>query len=212
MKIKFNFLVGIIFSIIILSVIIGSLTTFVILNINSESKEKLIKEFYLSETAVQVSPHHLRKAIMKGEDDFILVDLRSQEEYEREHIIGAVNIPAYKSPDKSAYGDVERIVNSFREIRENNPDKDLIVYCYSSPCMTGSKVGKMLAENEIYVQKLGIGWNEWKYFWNLWNHEHEWNQTNVENYIFSGSEPGKFIVNNSTNSSKVCPIEGDLGC
>jgi hypothetical protein len=75
--------------------------------------------------------------------------------------------------------------------------------------MTGRKIGNMLAEHDIYVQQLGIGWNEWRYYWNLWNHEHEWELTNVEDYIYSGSEPGIPIIN---VNSEVCDIKGDFGC
>jgi rhodanese-related sulfurtransferase len=142
----------------------------------------------------------------EGDDSFILVDLRSEEEYEKAHIAGAINIPAYRDPDTSAYGDVDRIVNMFAALPK---DKDIIVYCYSIPCMTGRKVGKMLAEHGIYVKQLGIGWNEWRYYWELWNHEHEWNQTNVEDYIVSGTEPGTVATNiNST----ICSVKGEFGC
>lgn len=157
--------------IIVLAIIFGSLSgalsAFVVLNLQISNQEDLIKDFYLTENAVHVSPHSIRKAMDKGDNSFILVDLRSQEEYEREHIIGAVSIPAYKDPDTSAYGDVERIINSFKELKASNPGKDLIVYCYSIPCMTGRKVGSMLAKNGIFVKHLGIGWNEWRHFWNL---------------------------------------------
>ena len=175
-------------------------------NSSAPTQQELIQEFYAVETAVHVSPHGLRKQMARGADSFILVDLRSQEEYEREHIIGAINIPAYKTPDKSAYGDVERIVAEFAKLPQ---DKDIIVYCYSIPCMTGRKVGKMLSERGIFVQHLGIGWNEWRYHWNLWNHEHEWQQTKVEDYIAKGKEPGKINPNFNPNA---CPLEGDFGC
>ncbi len=56
--------------------------------------------------------------------------------------------------------------------------------------MTGRKVGKILAENDVFVQHLGVGWNEWRYFWTMWNHEHEWDITNPEDYIASGPNPG----------------------
>ncbi len=186
--------------------VISSIITSSILNRQAPSREDLMKEFYLTENYIHVSPHHIRKAISKGDDSFIIVDLRSEEEYEKEHIIEAINIPAYRDPDTSAYSDVDRIVSMFSSLPK---DKDIIVYCYSTPCMTGRKVGKMLAENGIYVQHLGIGWNEWRYYWDLWNHEHEWNQTNVNSYIASGLEPGVFETGELPD---VCDIEGDLGC
>ncbi len=173
---------------------------------DSPSEDELIAEFYKIENAVIVSPHSLRKMMAKGEDSFILVDLRSQEEYEEAHIAGAINIPAYKNKDQSDYGAIERIVSSFSALPQ---DKDIIVYCYSKPCMTGRKVGKMLVENGIYVKHLGIGWNEWKYDWTGWNHEHEWALTNASDYISAGTEPGSV---KGVNKSSGCPISGGLGC
>jgi len=172
----------------------------------TKTKQELIKDFYLTENAVHVSPHHIRKGMDKGDKSFVLFDLRSKQEYEKEHIVGAINIPAYKDPDTSAYKDVDRIIKSFSQISK---DKDIIVYCYSIPCMTGRKVGKMLAEKNIFVKHLGVGWNEWRYFWNLWNHEHEWEDTDVKDYIAAGSKPG---VAKLKATSNVCDIEGELGC
>jgi rhodanese-related sulfurtransferase len=209
MKLSKKFVYKFMILVIILSAVAGSLTTLLVLGLTSPSKETMIEEFYLTENEISVSPHHIRKGMAKGDESFILVDLRSEEEYIEEHIVGAVNIPAYKDKDHSDYGAVERIVASFKELEENNPGKDIIVHCYSIPCMTGKKVGKMLAENGIYVQHLGIGWNEWRYFWTMWNHPHEWNITNVEDYVISGIEPGKI---NEILVSASCPIEGGLGC
>ena len=72
------------------------------------------------------------------------------------------------------------------------------------------EIGKMLADHDIYIKELGIGWNEWRYHWNLWNHEHEWDQTNVEDYIYSGPEPGEFVPEH--DASKPCAIENEFGC
>ncbi len=172
------------------------------------TKNELITEFYAVENAVHVSPHGIRKSMDKGESTFILVDLRSKQEYEKEHIIGAVNIPAYSDPDTSAYGDVDRIVSAFKALPQ---DKDIIVYCYSIPCMTGRKVGQMLVEHDVYVKHLGIGWNEWRYFWNLWNHEHEWDKTIVEDYITKGSEPGT-PKRKDANPLTPCSADDQFGC
>ncbi len=194
---------------VVFGIVVGSLVTVALFNVQERSQNEIVRDFYITENAVHVSPHSIRKSMDNGYDSFILVDLRSQEEYEREHIVGAVSIPAYSDPNTSAYGDVERIVNSFKELKLDNPDKDIVVYCYSMPCMTGRKIGLMLAEHDIYVKQLGIGWNEWRYYWNLWNHEHEWNVTRVEDYISSGKEPGipKIRIN-----STACPIDNEFGC
>jgi hypothetical protein len=188
----------------IFGAIAGAAASYAFLNFQETSQEELIKDFYATEVAVHVSPHHLRKAMTNGDDSFILVDLRSQEEYEREHILGAINIPAYKTPEKSAYGDVERIVGAFAALPK---DKEIIVYCYSIPCMTGRKIGNMLADHDIYVQQLGVGWNEWRYFWELWNHEHEWDQVSVEDYVKSGIESQPL-----EEKSTACNASGEFGC
>ena len=193
---------------IIASVLAGMFGAFLFDALQVKSQEELIQEFYDVETATHVSPHHIRKHIAQGDNSFILIDLRSEQEYADEHIIGAVNVPAYKDPDTSAYGDVERIVTTVRELKEQNPDKDLIVYCYSIPCMTGRKIGKLLADNNIYVKHLGVGWNEWRYHWELWNHPHEWEQTNVLDFVSNGTEPGEY-----TGEMDIAPcIDGQLGC
>ncbi len=183
----------------------GILGTLAAQNAFKPSQGDLISEFYDVENAVHVSPHSIRKMMDKGDSSFVLVDLRSAEEYEREHIVGAVSIPAYKDPDTSAYGDVERIIGEFQKLPK---EKDIIVYCYSIPCMTGRKIGKMLSDKGIYVKHLGIGWNEWRHDWMGWNHEHEWNVTKAEDYIAMGPTPGTPKKSNS----KACPLEGDFGC
>ncbi len=192
----------------IVGALIGSGVALVIPKFQKPTDKELIKEFYEVENAVYVSPHTLRKKMSKGEtNDYILVDLRSPQEYEKEHIVTAVNIPAYKDPNTSAYDEKERIISSFKRLMEENPKKEIIVYCYSMPCMTGRKIGKMLAENGIYVKHLGIGWNEWRYFWNLWNHDSE-TPTKVESFIVSGKEPG---IPKATEFPSPCG-KGEFGC
>ncbi len=189
--------------------VFGAMISFAILN-SENSENALIKEFYLTENAVHVSPHSLRLKMDKGDTDFILVDVRSQEEYEKEHVVGAINIPAYASPNLSIKlgadkKETERIIKQFSALPRN---KAIIVYCYSMPCMTGRKIGKLLAENKIYVKQLGIGWNEWRYFWTLWNHDPEWTTTNVYDYVVSGKAPGTPKLKHNQNSCSA----GEYSC
>jgi len=175
---------------------------------DKKDENSLIAQYYEIENSVSVSPHGLRGKMSKGQtEDYILVDLRSQEEYEKEHVVTAVNIPAYKDANTSAYDEETRIVDSFKELIEANPDKEIITYCYSTACMTSRKIGLLLAENDIYVKHLNIGWNEWRYAWDMWNHDSE-TPTKVEDYVVSGTEPG---IPPKTDAIPSC-TEGELGC
>lgn len=174
--------------------------------------EKRIAEYYATENVVHVSPHSLRKKMERGEMPYTLIDLRSAEEYKKAHITGSINIPAYKDKDTSDYGAVDRIISEFEKLPK---DKEVVVYCYSTPCMTGRKVGSILAEKGIYVKHLGIGWNEWKNDWISWNHEHEWYATFPWQYItYNSDKPGemKALIVVPEESGKGCPADGLLGC
>lgn len=193
--------------------IIGSLMMYVLLkpaSTDRSSTQELIRDFYATETAVHVSPHSLRKKMDKGDASFVLIDVRSPVEYEKEHIIGAINIPAYKDPDTSIAFETDidaknRILEEFRKLSN---EKEIIVYCYSVPCMTGRKIGNLLAGEGIYVKVLGIGWNEWRYAWTSWNHAHEWATTKSEDYIQIGKEPGTPVQRELPSPCGA----GDLGC
>ncbi len=195
--------------VIVLSAIVSGLTAFIVVDqmVPEKTNEDIVKEWYVAENAVSVSPHGLRKHI--GDENFIIVDLRSQEEYETNHIVGARNVPAYATPDKSDYGAVDRIVGAFTEIQKEakQNDQEIVVYCYSHGCMTGRKIGKMLAEHGIYVKHLNIGWQEWRYFWKMWNHDGE-TSVNAADYVSSGPEPGVF----EGDPGEPCPIGGEFGC
>ena len=179
-------------------------------NKHIKSEKELIGEYYKTENAVHVSPHSLRKQIDKGALTYILIDLRSAEEYEKAHIVGALNIPAYSDPDTSAYDEVDRIVSEFKDVISKNEGKDLVVYCYSTPCMTGRKIGKVLADHDIYVKHLGIGWNDWKNNWDEWNHEHEVKDLAIDTYITSGTEAGVPVY--KENETSTCGPEGSIDC
>jgi len=171
--------------------------------LENKTSDHLIWEFYDSEVAANVSAHGLRKKINDGDKSFVLVDVRSQEEYLEWHIIWAISIPAYTDRDNTWQTSNERILEQFRELWS---DKEIITYCYSAYCMSSRKIGKFLAKNWVYVKHLTVGWNEWRYHWDLWNYPHEEDET--EKYIASWAEPGKL----EWEGSDSCGISGDFGC
>lgn len=201
----------------VLAGIVGVVSALVVLRLSTEqvphqeSQQEKIASYYEHEVATLVSPHHVRKAILNGERDFVLVDVRSYEEYEAEHIIGALSVPAYVDKENTQKTDKNRIIEAFGEIQREHPAKEIIVYCYSSACMTGRKIGNMLAQNGIYVHELGVGWNEWRYFWKQWNYPHEWDKINPEDYVSAGKEPGQFSAHEKELPSP-CNVNNEFGC
>ncbi len=136
-------------------------------------------EFYTVENAVAVSPHDIRMEMDKWGKDFIIVDLRSAWEYEKEHIKWAINIPGVAG-DTNAEAQEARLVAEFAKLPK---DKRIIVHCYTHYCMLAKHVWLMLAKQGIYVHELNVGWNEWRYQWDLWNGEGTSKTVDINNYI-----------------------------
>lgn len=160
------------------------------------SQNTIIGEYYQSENAVRVSPSTLKKRINEKDTSFVLVDLRSKKEYDTEHIINAINIPAVSMTP-------EQVVKAFAALPK---DKEIIVHCYSMACMLGRQTGKLLSENGIYVKELNIGWSEWRYYWGLWNPGEPPEKGNE--YIVSSPN-----TNATDAATIVAPcLVGQLGC
>ena len=156
-----------------------------------KSESELRKEFYDTEMSVAVSPATLKKWVDEKNTNYILVDLRSAPEFEKEHFITAVNIPAGSM-------DEVQLVDAFKKLDLN---KEVVVHCYSAYCTLGREVGRELAKNKIYVKELNVGWSELRYHWDIWNPGAK--VTDGEKYIVKGTP--------STNVITPC-TQGKFGC
>lgn len=170
------------------------------------SEERYIRNYFETESATLVSPHHVRKEMEAWHDKYLLVDLRTESEFEQWHIINAVNIPAYSEKNNMGIGDEERIVAAFSHLSD---EKEIVIYCYSMPCMTWRKVWRLLARNNIYVKELGIWRNEWKYYSQQRNYEWELADLDIEQYIES-EEVDSSVQMKPTHET--CPANNELGC
>lgn len=184
----------------LISLIFGSLGAWLTLRMHasmqkpetSVANETLIADHYNSEMATMVSPTTLKRWIDAGEDAYILVDLRSQAEYAREHFKTAINIPAVSLNEAQLVAEFEKLPK----------DKPVIVHCYSAYCTLGRKVGQTLAKHNIYVQELTVGWSELRYHYDLWNPGA--NAADGEQYIIKGDP-------DSIPLPPPC-VDGEFGC
>lgn len=170
---------------------------------NKEMTEsEKIAAYYANSAATLVSPHNIRERMSHHKEDYVLVDVRAEEDYLREHVVTAINIDTGR--------DLDVVLREFKTVIAENPDKEIIIYCYSAACMNGRKAGDFLAQNGVFVKEMTIGWNEWRYGWEMWNYETEWATYKVEDFTATGSEPGE--VPASAKSIKPCGVEGELSC
>lgn len=174
-----------------------------------ESETNPFLEYYTTENAVAVSPHDLRMEMDKWTTDTIIVDLRSAQEYAKEHIRWAINIPGIAN-DINSETQESRIVAQFQKLPK---DKRIIVHCYTHYCMLAKHVGLMLAKNWIYVHELNVGWNEWRYQWDLWNGEGTSKTIDTSKYIeWSDVTHSWATANTGAFSITPCTADGLAGC
>jgi len=89
------------------------------------------------------------KRKMNREDDLVLIEVLSPDEYEQEHIKGAINIP------------LERVASEVKE--RFNPEREIVVYCANSACQASPTAAEKL--DEIGFEKVydyAEGKKDWK--------------------------------------------------
>lgn len=127
-----------------------------------------------------IDPIILLEKIKKDEDDYLLIDIRSNKDYEIGHIKTAVNMPVYGTSLIKKDGSLDKGVIR-RNISDNFPNKKMvIVYGDSSYSVLSQEVADAIGGNGY---ALGIGWNEWRHFKALWVPESMWDEMDINNYI-----------------------------
>ena len=88
------------------------------------------------------------KALMDSEGGYIIIDARTQKEYDQGHIPGAILIPEYEIADRA---------------EKELPDKDQLILVY---CRSGRR-SKIAAEELVKLGYTNVkefgGINDWKY-------------------------------------------------
>jgi len=85
----------------------------------------------------------------ENEDDFTLIEVLSEDAYNKEHIPGAINIPADEIEDRAE--------------SELDKDKVIVVYCANYHCKASTKAGNILTDMGFeYVLDYKAGKKAWK--------------------------------------------------
>ena len=131
-------------------------------------------------SSYSLDPLVLLEKIRSGSDDYLLIDIRTLDEYENGHIKTALSMPVYETDlvDENWEIDKGRIRKA---INDKFGNKDMvIVYGHSQHSSLSPKVADSIGEKAI---PLGIGWNEWAHFKQWWVPEGKWDDIDISEYI-----------------------------
>lgn len=125
-------------------------------------------------------PLDVMEAVKKQNSNIIFLDIRSAEEYKKEHIKHAISAPFYTIKNNTIkYTDVQTILNKITI----DKSKLIVVYGPSTSFQRQQEVLSQLKKNGYSAQLLAIGWNELRHFQNIWIPEGLWGKIDVNSYI-----------------------------
>jgi rhodanese-related sulfurtransferase len=104
-------------------------------------------EFLKAKLDVEAAPDGLKAALETAPDTVLVVDVRPEDDFHREHILGATNIPA---PD---------IV---RRLAALPKDRTIVTYSWDMTCALAPRAALELARKGFTVQYLAGGIAEWR--------------------------------------------------
>lgn len=111
--------------------------------------------------------------------EFILVDLRSKDEYDKEHIKGAHSLPVYELKNNK----VEYLTIDPATLSKLDKKRHIVAYGPSTSFQYQQQIISYLAKQGYSVSQLAVGWNELRHFQNLWIPEGLWGKIDVNSII-----------------------------
>lgn len=141
------------------------------------------KDFFSVNSKNQiVDPYELLLRLKNHKNDFILIDLRTNQEYQKGHISTAINISGYKSPEDLTFSSDQkkRVKGMFSPLYSKG--KQIVLYAQTSYSQTPSLVANLIGHTG-QVSILGIGYNEWAHMKTLWVPEAEWSSINPDDFV-----------------------------
>lgn len=131
--------------------------------------------------ASKMDPVVLLGMIKKNSSDYVLIDVRSANEFNQGHIKTAISIPVYGTKFLRADGSIDKkgLKEAFAKSIKNK--KQIVLYGQSQYSAYPEVIIKALKLKNAQV--LSVGWNEWMHFKNLWIPESEWNRIDINNYV-----------------------------
>ncbi len=127
-------------------------------------------------------PLDVVQVIKEGNAGISFLDIRSDDEYKKEHIKGAISAPIYHIGDGNvAYYAIDGVLGKIRLDKA----KQIVVYGPSNSFQRQQEVMSQLKKRGYSAKLLAVGWNEFRHFQNIWIPEPLWGKIDVNSLIDS---------------------------
>jgi rhodanese-related sulfurtransferase len=104
------------------------------------------KAYFEQKLAFTTGPVELSRWIKSREDNLVVIDVREEEDYQKGHIPGAINVPRDKWQNPEGL----------------SRDKTNVVYCYTQQCHLAANACVQFASAGYPVMELEGGFEIWK--------------------------------------------------
>ncbi|XSG77205.1 rhodanese-like domain-containing protein [Herpetosiphon llansteffanensis] len=104
---------------------------------------------FLAKLAVETDAADVRLDLQRGQDRFLLIDVRGAQDFEECHIPGAISLP-YRSINAESTAHFQK-------------DKPLVVYCWSPGCNAATKAAARLSGLGFAVKEMLGGIEYWRH-------------------------------------------------
>lgn len=104
------------------------------------------RAFFEDKVMFTTGPIELERMIQSKENNITVIDVREAEDFEKEHVPGAINLPMEKW-------------ESLEGLQKN---KTNIIYCYTQTCHLAAKACVLFASRGFPVMEMEGGFKAWK--------------------------------------------------
>lgn len=108
---------------------------------------KKIEAHFEGRLLAEIDPYTLHMKMERGDTDFVVLDVRSEQEFMVGHVPGARSFPLEILEDK---------------IKELPHGKVLVIYCYHHAWLLAAKAALKLAKRGYHTKELLGGYDVWK--------------------------------------------------
>lgn len=109
----------------------------------------------------------------------LLIDVRSTQEYQKEHIVGALSYPLYTIQNEN----IKYIDSESLSTEGLDKTKSIVIYGPSNAFQRQQAFVSILKKQGFNIKPLAVGWNEFRHFQNIWIPEGLWGKIDVNSII-----------------------------